>query len=520
LDSLNAENLFLLAFSLSKPQPELLVLAMQKGGVLKDYIYYEGLSYVNYLKYKDILLDSNIYGEELVKLACYTQEMNPVSRRELLDLAKERGVDFNKMVHCFKNSNIFLEVKDYLYDKVSGNDLILFYASVLVTFPEAITKEILEKGLTKGGNIALALSDEIINNHPKLRDEYLNKITDYNEAMDLALAYGITELVRYLSNELGIKVDAPIIGITNQGGEWTPNVMNSIGAGSKINQLYALYIGTKHVNDEKFLSIFSGFVNPGAVDSYPQNMREFSLTDMDPESMLDLEKSYQKIIKHAIQNDKPYIGFCAGNQHLALYKGGKLKPVQGYGSDDHKAHFETGSIPYFYALTAPEQHALVKNCIMPNVIAHNIHTAHSYAVVNDVKGTGLQIGALSEEGVVQSIAVSIKQIGFQFHPEDHYDQASAYELNREKNILDNYFKMVVQYHSANSYAKANSIPYEQIQEKLKYAEAWVVNRLNECMSKPISPKLESVFITTQFDNYQCPVEGNSVLDIFNNHYWE
>lgn len=203
---------------------------------------------------------------------------------------------------------------------------------------------------------------------------------------------------------------------------------------------------------------FNGFILQGAYDNFPKD-KDFTIRDLKNETMIDSEKLYQKVLWIADKYKIPTLGVCSGNQHIALYHGGVLTSVNGYGSG-HTGRFVEGSIPYFMALNFTEQDLAMNYGIMPPINIPII-TSHNYSVAERDLGE-LKIGVYSEEGVVQSVYKGMQFIGLQFHPEDMYMNSTQDEaVLRSQNIINNFIKIAEKHHNYSSsvveYAAAMSL---------------------------------------------------------------
>jgi hypothetical protein len=179
---------------------------------------------------------------------------------------------------------------------------------------------------------------------------------------------------------------------------------------------------------------------------------------------------------------------------LILNHDGYLNRVNGYNGGDHKAHFIHGTIPYFLSLDEDEQQKALSECVMPEVSFY-ISTAHNFAGVKG-KLSKVKLAAVSEERVVESFSNGARQIGTQFHPENHY--FSIYEKpNRKKYLLDHFFEKCKEHNFSMQYAKENGISKEEMFKRIKKADELLLNKLESCSNKAISlPKdyLEHVFL--------------------------
>jgi ankyrin repeat protein/gamma-glutamyl-gamma-aminobutyrate hydrolase PuuD len=294
------------------------------------------------------------------------------------------------------------------------------------------------------------------------------------------------EVERYVMQ--GAKIKAPIIGISNIYGEWSGPVLDvAEEIMNREGNIYFLPISNKHVANEEFVSQFSGFINPGAADSFPRN-QEFQLKDLDKAKMLEKEHLYQAVLEISNKYHIPYLGICSGSQHLILNHEGYLNLAPGYTGGKHQAQFIYGTLPYFLALDETEQDLAINECIMPEV-TFPISTAHNFAGVNEKLGS-VKLGATSEEGVVEAFSYGGYQLGFQFHPENYYFYNYNEEgPNRQKLLLDHFFGISRTYNKAMNYAESHNISHEEMVMRLKEAEELLLSKLEDCSHKAMSPAL-------------------------------
>jgi ankyrin repeat protein len=130
---------------------------------------------------------------------------------------------------------------------------------------------------------------------------------------------------------------------------------------------------------DNFIKQFDAFINPGAADSYPRNLSEF--TKKDCQFSMELEQLYQLVLQKTDELKIPYLGICAGAQHFALYHQGTLAPLDGYNMGKHEIEFVKGTTPYFLSLTPEQQWQALKVGIFPQVKFQG-YTAHHFAALN------------------------------------------------------------------------------------------------------------------------------------------
>ncbi len=302
-----------------------------------------------------------------------------------------------------------------------------------------------------------------------------NKVVDIlisnSEFTDKAIALTNDELFYFFKEDADLfkpskNPDKTYVAISHGDGFW------STGAWSLARNLVKTHPDTTFylVKDEmlakggdEFLKQFDAIINPGAGDSFPSDMPEF--TKQDVSMMTNLELHYQNMLDKSYQLDIPYLGMCAGAQHFSMYHGGSIKPVQNYaGEKKHQITFIKGTLAHFMSLTKDQQLDLLENCILPDVTV-NGETAHHYAAVNDKLGLDLELGAVSEENVAMAFAhTNGIRYATQFHPEHHYTLENA---TYEKSWLDNFINIASMHHEYRMGQHDNPIDYfSNIQQRL------------------------------------------------------
>jgi gamma-glutamyl-gamma-aminobutyrate hydrolase PuuD len=253
-----------------------------------------------------------------------------------------------------------------------------------------------------------------------------------------------------------------------------------------IGIIQARIITPDMINDE-FIQQFDGLIVPGATDNFPKDKKEFTLKDLNPENMIPTEKLYQHVDGLADKYNIPTIGMCSGNQHIILYHQGTLMPVDNYvdpsDKNNHQGIFKKNSVPYFLTLTPNEQRRALQDCSLPEVVL-DIVTAHHYAGVKEKLGGALKVGALSEEGVVQSVYNGVRFFGFQFHPENFYFSSSL-NPNRNRLIWENFLEICRQRHRYHLYAKEHNLDFQAVMNIKNKQNENIVTRLEECAKKEL-----------------------------------
>jgi gamma-glutamyl-gamma-aminobutyrate hydrolase PuuD/ankyrin repeat protein len=214
---------------------------------------------------------------------------------------------------------------------------------------------------------------------------------------------------------------------------------------------------------DEFIKQFNGWINPGSGDSYPRGVQEFDKSKWAQE--LDTEQIYQLMLDKTLEFNIPITGMCAGAQNLALYHTGYLYPLEGYTTFGHTMIYKEGTLAHYHAMTAMQQITALKTCEFP-VIQFKGDTAHHFAAVKDKLGEGLELGAVSEEGVPMAFVHDNGiRSATQFHPEHFY--ADGTDTNHQKSWLDNFAKLAEMHYDYMHNNGTHPLEYmEQVKEAL------------------------------------------------------
>jgi|GEM_PF-2947430 len=208
-----------------------------------------------------------------------------------------------------------------------------------------------------------------------------------------------------------------------------------------------------------FLDQFDAFINPGANDSYPGHTT-FKLEDCP--LIHPIEKLYQLVLTKAADKTAPYVGMCAGAQHLVLNYKGTLAPLKGYDHGQHTITYLKGTLPYYMVLTKEQQSQMLKTGVFPE-ITFKSDTAHHYAAVTGNLGK-LTLGAISESGVPMSYSSSI-HFATQFHPEHFYCRKDESSIN-QKAWLNNFVELAIMNHNGEDILGHMKSIHDQMQSLL------------------------------------------------------
>jgi anthranilate/para-aminobenzoate synthase component II len=222
---------------------------------------------------------------------------------------------------------------------------------------------------------------------------------------------------------------------------------------------------------DKFINQFNGWINPGAGDSFPKGKAEFNKHDW--KQSMRLEQTYQKALDKTYEFKIPYLGMCAGAQHLVLFHDGYVQPA-GDSVVRPSVTYIKGTLSHFMSITHEQQSKSLKYCEFPK-ISFKGDAAYTYAAVPDKLGEELQLGAMSEDGF--TMAYSHKnglRYATQFHPEHYYYLQKDGEVNHQKAWFENFIHLTKLHH-------------DHVQNGSPHPEsilADVSERLNECLEAP------------------------------------
>ncbi len=153
-------------------------------------------------------------------------------------------------------------------------------------------------------------------------------------------------------------------------------------------------------NIDNFLNICSGFIIPGGVS--------WHATD-------------EVIIKHAIKNDVPLLGICAGMQAIA-----NINNFVGSEESDKTIPIEEDN---HHNLSEYVHDVDIINPFLENIIGQKkikVNSRHHFKVL---KEDYFIVDALSPDGIIEAIHIPKKKfiVGIQWHPEDLKD-AYSYKI--------------------------------------------------------------------------------------------
>lgn len=269
-----------------------------------------------------------------------------------------------------------------------------------------------------------------------------------------------------------------LIGMTNRTGTWTQNLRNAMSKEAKATgRVVAIVDITDEIaDDEELLKHFSGLINPGAGDTYPSspNQWPFKLKDMNPNTMCGNEKIYQKVITVSSKYNIPYLGVCAGAQHLVLNNGGSLTGGTGQG---RTVTLKMGSLAHFMSLSDKEKADALVECTLNDVSLLG-HFAHHYAGDHTDLGEDVSMDGYTTSFSTNKpypVAYSRKgiQFGYQFHPESG-------DGERNKQLLASFMGICVDHKTAMLSAYSKGISLKEAGKAFSESNIAIKKRLEEC----------------------------------------
>lgn len=348
-----------------------------------------------------------------------------------------------------------------------------------------IVQLLIEEGVNINARDSQALIDAMTKNKPEIIEAIIGAGIDINlKIIKTILLSGNHRYVKYLFDKIPQIKDAYLIGVGLyfERAHTTAQVLQILNDKIKTQKnAYHVEISLEIAQDEDIMQHFSGFINPGAFDSYPRHENPFTLESMPFDNRMYHEKVYQEVITMAKKYDIPYLGICAGSQHLVLNNNGSLKKGGYHGSI--KINFIPGTIPHFLFLTEEEQEKALATCKLNPIELIDAYVEHRYVGYNKNLGMGIRLAAVSEEGIPEAMSLGANKIGVQFHPEMHYYNSKDSEWNREKQFIDNVFGIFEGYYRSMQYAKKMGIDRAIAQEALRKVNDELVNHLENCVTE-------------------------------------
>ena len=288
----------------------------------------------------------------------------------------------------------------------------------------------------------------------------------------------------HILHKISTNLNKKVLCYHNKNGEWTDSLIDFIEASG--NTL-VVPIELNHTTNPKILSLCAGIIAPGGSDSYPYSpwkersmlqviieetyigignillntikhftgystalpLGAFNISYLDDDSTnhLDMEHAYQNSIDYAELHNKFYFGSCLGNQQLILNHGGYVARTEEEHFDNNQSirtiKVTPGSRIHYLTMDNYEQNLALNKGYFNN-IEFPIRTEHIFGgVVNHIGD--LQLGGVSDAGVVEAVTNKWYQIGLQFHAEYLYhprDKILMYNIIRFYQVENQYLDAI------------------------------------------------------------------------------
>lgn len=184
------------------------------------------------------------------------------------------------------------------------------------------------------------------------------------------------------------------IGITR--GDWSYTFYDLASDAFNKNDNFKFYdIDKVLINNciPYFIEYFDAFINPGDGDSFPRNHIPFTINQMNHQEIHTA--TYQAVARLTYENNIPYLGICAGQQHLALYHNNSLFKTYSIQHGD-RVYIRMASLTHYMMMSAHEQRH-IDHCQFTPVILERPYRNHHYFVAPILQDTGLDIDGLSND---------------------------------------------------------------------------------------------------------------------------
>lgn len=418
------------------------------------------------------LIDAAWYGHtEMVKLLLeYNADPNAQDSQVLIEAASDGQIEIVKLL------------LEYKADPKAQDSQALIYAAANGQIE--MVKLLLKYNADPHAQGSQALIEASKNGHTEIMNLLLEEPNLFNpEVMRGILLSGEYSLVKYLFDNVSELKDAYLIGVglNHTRGHTTAALLSIISNKIKANKnVYHVELSLAIAQDDDIMQYFSGYINPGAANSYPHHKKPFILDEMPIERRMYHEKVYQQILTMAKKYDIPYLGICAGAQHLILNSKGSLK------KGGHKGLINVdlipGTIPHFLFLTGEERTEALSTCILNPIELTDAYTAHQYAGYIENLGAGIKLAALSKTGIPEAFNLGADKIGVQFHPEMLYEASFFPGINRYKQFLDNVLGIFEGYYRSMQYAKKTGIDRATAKAAMGKVNQELLEHLENCAS--------------------------------------
>ncbi|OAI51015.1 hypothetical protein AYO37_00555 [Opitutia bacterium SCGC AG-212-L18] len=493
------EGIYHLFFYFSPNNPDTPLEKTQRLELL-DHLITQGLK-INLLNIADCAQSGSLAAIQYLKNKGYNTKHPGIfvaacqsGNRALIDFLLEDGAnikDPNALVSAVRSDNIYhngneeIKTTQYLIEKgANPNNLMALNEALKTTFHELkLAKYLVEQGAKVEPRCILSAG--LTGNSMALKWTFEQTNTPITAELENIINSSKEAIIQYTLKNL-VPKNSILIGIANFNYHFTDGIGSVASKLMEQNpDVFVVPLTPELTADDAIMIRFSGFINPGAGDSYPR-LPTFSIKDIDENRMDDHEKLYQQVISFAKKHDIPYLGICLGSQYLVLNSEGYLQPVKGHGNTI-AVHFEKGSIPHFMTLLPQEKAKALQECLLNDITAQNADVTHDFAAVKNQLGNNIKLGALSgkDENVPEAVSHGHNQIGVQFHPERGYFRDKEGEINRQKLFLDNFFENALNYQKSRTYALECGLHYTEVKDNIANANQKLLNHLESCAHNPL-----------------------------------
>jgi gamma-glutamyl-gamma-aminobutyrate hydrolase PuuD len=384
-------------------------------------------------------------------------------------VTKKSLVIINKLIeHDVKLEEVIEEAKRRNFDELVENILKQTddLTDTLFNAIEDAKLETVKLLIGNGADATLGFFKAIKTLNAPIIDFLYDNIKNVAKAVRVAAKNQELEALKFFLDK-GVKFDGTLIGAYG----FKPGITDSIR--HNLNNCYLFSLNDKHLRDLDLIKHFHGLMIAG--ERYKHfSTKEFSL---DNDKLVDAQSLFQDLINFASNRNIPLMAISGAFQQLALQQGSTIEHLKNYSnSNKHVANFNSDNFAYFLTLSNTEQVTAMSKCILPKISIENIYTTHSYTIKLETISPYAKISAFSEDQIVQAISFSPQLIGYQFHPEEHYNNSP-----REKNIIDNFIKLITQRHKAYNYAAKYKINSAKIKALIDFAENQISLRLEKCL---------------------------------------
>jgi len=424
---------------------------------------------------KDYVENKNLSDQEIALLSDTTQKLLAVEDYKDIDLKNKYGFTALQLAILGEKFDLAIQMLDHGHSSTEKNNNGVTAISLLKNSENdnhhnTSIKKLRTSMLEHIDNVDILLCD--------IGESFVDNFLANEDLRDTILSRSKDPLFEFFKKDADLfapsqNPELTHIAISHGEGFWSTGLWSWSRLAKEKHPNIKFHLVTLEMlkkGGDAFIKQFDGWMNPGGGDDYPKKP-EFNINDW--KTTMVLIDTYQEALRKTFEFKIPSMGMCAGAQNLALHHEGYIKPVKGYVGGNHKILYLERTLPHFMAMTKEQQKTALEKCEFPEIIFKG-DTAHSYAAVTYKLGNGLQLGAISEDGVAMSFAhENGLSYATQFHPEHHY-HIETNSTNHEEALLNNFIKLAELHHNSRMgiHAHPETI-FEQVSE-----------RLDQCMEAP------------------------------------